>query len=413
MRIVYVTQRLPFGAGETFIVPEVDALLAAGHELLIIPRISKDPVVHDDVGELLARTRTLPRSVGIAAAVASAVARHPRRSLQAFWSLRLTRPRWRALLNALATAQGIWVGHVAKAWGADHIHAHWSYLTATLAMGASTVSGIPWSFTAHRYDIVRNNLLAQKLRSARFGRFIAHETLTLARSLVPPDAMARAIVLHMGVSLPPAAVGEPPARATPVVLCPARLVPVKGHRHLLDAAARLMARGIAFELWLAGTGPESDAVARRTDKLGLRERVRMLGTVPHAELLRLYREQGVDCVVLPSVDLGGGVHEGISVALIEAMAYGVPVIATRTGGLPELLDGGAGVLVPPADAGALADALERVLSSATLRAELARAGRRRIEEEFDVVAIARELARRFAGEAAEDRGRRAARAAAS
>jgi glycosyltransferase involved in cell wall biosynthesis len=415
MRILYVTQRLPFGTGETFIVPEVDALLAAGDEVLIIPRISSDPVVHDDVGPLLARTRALPGVLGVAAAVVSAVTRDPHRSFRAFWPLRHTRPRWRTLLNLLATAQGIWVGRVAKAWGADHIHAHWAYLTATLAMAASAVSGIPWSFTAHRYDIVRNNLLAEKLRSARFGRFIAQETLALARSLVPPDAMTRAMVLHMGVSLPPAPMGETPTRPVSVVLCPARLEPVKGHRHLLDAAARLLGRGIGFELWLAGDGPESEAIARRIDELGLRAHVRRVGTMPHAELLQLYRERRVDCVVLPSVDLGGGLHEGISVALIEAMAHGVPAIATRTGGLPELLDGGAGLLVPPGDAGALADALERVLGSATLRAELVYAGRRRVEEEFDVAAIARELARRFAGGTNDDgsTGRRAPAASSS
>jgi colanic acid/amylovoran biosynthesis glycosyltransferase len=413
MRIVYVTQRLPFGTGETFIVPEINALIAAAHELLIIPRISKDPIVHDDVGALLARTRMLPHSFSTAAVVASTVARQPGRSLRAFWRLRRTRPRWRVLLNLLATGQGIWVGRVAKAWGADHIHAHWSYLTATLAMAASAVSGIPWSFTAHRYDIIRNNLLAEKLRSARFGRFISRETFALAGSLVPPDAMARAMMLHMGVSLPPAPAGQIPTRARPVVLCPARLVPVKGHRHLLDAAARLRARGVAFELWLAGDGPEGNAIERRIGELGLGDRVRSLGVVPHAELLRRYGEREVDCVVLPSLDLGGGVHEGISVALIEAMAYGVPTIATRTGGLPELLEGGAGVLVPPADSGALADALERVLGSARLREELARAGRRRVEEEFDVVAIARELARHFAGETFEDSRPQRSTAAAS
>jgi colanic acid/amylovoran biosynthesis glycosyltransferase len=405
MRIVYVTQRLPFGAGETFIVPEIDALLAAGHELLIIPRVSQDPVVHDDVGGLLARTRVLPRTIDIAKAVARTIASHPRPSLRAFWRLRRTRPRRRGLSNAVATAQGMWVARVARSWGADHIHAHWAHLTATLAMGASDVSGIPWSFTAHRYDVVLNNLLAEKLRSARFGRFIAHETLALARPLVAPDALARAVVLHMGVALPPAPVSKLPERATPVVLCPARLIPVKGHGYLLEAAAQLMARGVAFELWLAGEGAEGEPLARRIEALALGDRVRLLGTVPHGELLRLYRERRMDCVVLPSLDLGGGLHEGISVALIEAMAHGIPAIATRTGGLPELLDGGAGMLVPPADAGALANGLERVLGSFTLRAELGRTGRRRIEEEFDVVAIARELARRFAGETAQDRGR--------
>jgi glycosyltransferase involved in cell wall biosynthesis len=403
MRIVYVTQRLPFGTGETFIVPEINALLAAGHELLIVPRNSEGSVLHDDVGALVTRTRRLPGAAGIAAAVAGALVRHPRRTLGAFWRLRRTRPRRRALSNALAAGQGIWVARLARAWDADHIHAHWAHLTATLAMAASAVSGIPWSFTAHRYDIVLNNLLDEKLRSARFGRFIARKTLALARPLVAGDALAHATVLHMGVWLPPAPAAEMPSRATPVVLCPASLLPVKGHRHLLDAAARLTARGIEFELWLAGEGPEGAALAQSSEELGLGDRVRMFGAVPHAELLRLYRERRVDCVVLPSLDLGDGLHEGISVALIEAMAHGVPAIATRTGGLPELLDGGAGLLVPPADAGALADALQRVLGSATLRAELAHTARRRVEEEFDILAIARELARRFAGETVDDR----------
>ena len=405
MRIVYVTERLPFGDGETFIVPEVEALLAEGHQVLILPRVSRNPVVHDDVAALVVRTRQLPHPAAIATAVAGALVRHPARTVSAFWRLRRTRPRRRALSNALATAQGIWVARLARAWGADHIHAHWAHLTATLAMGASAVSRLPWSFTAHRFDIILNNLLTEKLRSARFGRFVGRETLALARPLVDPDALARATVLHMGVAVPPVSVAEAPATPTTVVLCPARLVAVKGHRHLLDAAALLVVRGIAFELWLAGDGPEGPGLLRRVDELRLGAHVRMLGTVPHAKLLQLYRERAVHCVVLPSVDLGGGVFEGMGVALMEAMAHGIPVIATRTGGIPELLEDGAGVLVPPADPGALADALERVLGSATLRTELSRAGRQRIEEEFDVVAIAGELARGFAGEPARDRGR--------
>jgi colanic acid/amylovoran biosynthesis glycosyltransferase len=389
MRIVYVTQRLPFGTGETFIVPEVEALLACGHEIMIVPRLSRDVVVHDDVGPLVARTRVPPNAGDIAASVARSLARHPGRTLHAFWRLRRTRPRHRAFSNAVATAQAMWLGRVARAWGADHIHAHWAHLPATLAMGASAVSGIPWSFTAHRYDVLLNNLLTDKLRSARFGRFIARDMLDLARPLVEPDAIERAVVLHMGVPLPPT-VKEVPARATPVVLCPAQLIPRKGHRYLIDAAARLKDRGILFELWLAGDGPSHEAVIRQVQEQGVGDRVRMLKTVPHAELLRLYRKRTVDCVVLPSL------HEGISVALMEAMAYGIPVIATSTGGIPELLQGGAGVLVPPTDSVTLAQELERVLSSAALRAELGRAGRRRIEEEFDIAAIGRELTRRFA-----------------
>jgi glycosyltransferase involved in cell wall biosynthesis len=396
VKIVYVTQRLPFGEGETFVVPEVEALLAAGHELMIVPRRSRDVVVHDNVGALLSRTRVLPQTGAVVAAVAGALARSPRRTVGAFWRLQRTRPRRRMIANAVATAQGIWLARIAREWGADHIHAHWAHLTATLAMGASTMSGIPWSFTAHRYDVFLNNLLTEKLRSARFGRFIAREMLAVARPLVAPDAFDRAVVVHMGVALPAAPDGMPP-RTTPVLLCPARLAPIKGHRDLLEAAARLVARGIPFELWLAGEGPERAAIERRIDERGLGERVRLLGTVPHAELLGMYRDRQADCVVLPSL------HEGLSVALVEAMAYGVPVIATGVGGVPELLENGAGLLVPPSDPDALTEALARVLGSSALRAELAHAGRRRVEAEFEVGAIARELVRRFDGAAGIER----------
>ena len=227
----------------------------------------------------------------------------------------------------------------------------------------------------------------------------------MARSLVPPDAMARAILLHMGVVLPGSPERHSPARATPIVLCPARFVPVKGHGYLLDAAARLMGRGVAFEVWLAGDGPELQAITERIRQLGLTDAVRLLGILPHDKLLQLYREQAVDCVVLPSLDLGGGEHEGISVALMEAMAHGVPTIGTTTGGLPELLGGGVGLLVPPADPEALAEALEQVVGSPSLRFELAGAGRRRIAEGFEVGAITRKLVRRFEGMLPPDRRR--------
>ena len=255
---------------------------------------------------------------------------------------------------------------------------------------ASTVSGIPWSFTAHRYDVVLNNLLTEKLRSARFGRFIAREMLAVARPLVRPDAMRAARCCTWASRCRRAPRGSERARV-PVVLCPARLVPMKGHRHLLDAAAQLMARGIAFELWLAGDGPESAAIAERSTGLVSAIAYGMLGIVPHAELLRLYREREVDCVVLPSVDLGGGLHEGISVALIEAMAHGVPAIATGTGGLPELLDDGAGVLVPPATPTRWPTRWRACWARRRSGRSSAQRGRRRIEEEFDVAAIAREL----------------------
>jgi colanic acid/amylovoran biosynthesis glycosyltransferase len=395
MRIVYVTHALPFGDGEAFVIAEVQALLEAGHEVLVVPRRSHDPVIHDDVAELVARARPMPNRVAVAMTAAGAVARDPGRAGRALWAVRVTRPRYRSLLNAVATAEGMWLARVARSWRADHIHAHWAHWTATMAMGASAMSGIPWSFTAHRYDIVLNNLLDLKLRSARFGRFIAGYMLNMARGMVGPEAAARALVLYMGVRVPPRVASRPP-RAAPVIVCPGRLVPMKAQRYLVDAAALLAARGVAFELWLAGDGPDAAALAGQVQALGLESRVRMLGVVPHAALLGLYRDGSVDCVALPSRDLGGGVHEGLSVALIEAMAYGIPAVSTPTGGQAELLDG-AGKLVPPADAAALADTLGELLASPGERERIGLLGRHRIEQRFDVDVIAAELVRLFAG----------------
>jgi glycosyltransferase involved in cell wall biosynthesis len=395
MRIVYLTRGLPFGDGETFIIPEVQALLDAEHEVLVVPRHSHEAIIHDDVDALLARARPQPNRVRLGLEAARTFARQPGAIAHAMWPVRRSRPRYRILLNAVATAEGAWLARVAREWRADHIHAHWAHWTSTVAMAASTVSGIPWSFTAHRYDVVANNLLDEKLRSARFGRFIARHMLEMARGMVSPEAASRAIVLHMGVRLPQELVAPPP-RATPVVVCPGRLVPMKGQRHLVDAAALLAARGVTFELWLAGDGPERAALAKQIREHGLHERVKMLGVVPHASLLELYRTGAVDCLVLPSLDMGGGVHEGLSVAVIEAMAHAIPAVSTATGGQSELL-AGAGREIPQRDPAALADALAGLLTSADARRRLGAAGRRRIEDEFDVESIAAELVRRFAG----------------
>src|SRR6476661_5877722 len=100
-----------------------------------------------------------------------------------------------------------------------------------MAMLASRVSGIPWSFTTHRWDIVENNLLVAKVRSASFARFISKDGLRIARELgVDPGENVR--VLHMGISIPRSVEQRAQDKAT--VLCPARLVQVKGHRFLLQ-----------------------------------------------------------------------------------------------------------------------------------------------------------------------------------
>ncbi len=260
-----------------------------------------------------------------------------------------------------------------------------------MAVVASRLSGIPWSFTAHRWDIVENNLLRLKVNEACMVRFISRSGLEMARLLNVPELESKASVLHMGVDVPAAA-------ATPLVapdlrlLCPAQLVPVKGHAYLLEALALLHQRGTRWRLQIAGDGRLRDRLQQHCAALHIAGLVTFMGRVPHGELLAAYARGDVDVVVLPSVDLGGGEHEGIPVALMEAMAYGIPVIATATGGIPELLQNDSGIMVPPEDAWALADAIGRLALDPVLRRKLGHAGRAHVEEAFSMQGVVAQLA---------------------
>jgi glycosyltransferase involved in cell wall biosynthesis len=199
----------------------------------------------------------------------------------------------------------------------------------------------------------------------------------------------------MGVALP--AEVERPGGEWPIVICPARLVDVKGHRFLLETWRILRKRGVHGELWLAGDGalrPQLESFAR---SFGLHHSVKFLGTLGHDELLRIYKEVPISAAVLASTDLGHGVHEGIPVALMEAMAYGIPVVATSTGGTPELVKPGTGVLVPPADPLAMANALQKLLQDRILLQQIGDRGRQHVRETHDIARVTSELARLLTG----------------
>jgi glycosyltransferase involved in cell wall biosynthesis len=180
------------------------------------------------------------------------------------------------------------------------------------------------------------------------------------------------------------------------VLVAARLVEKKGHTHLIEAASILRSRGCAIHVDLAGGGPLEADLRRQVSDSGLAGDVDFLGTVSHDGLLARVAAGDWDVAALPSVVTPSGELEGIPVSLVEAMAHGLPTLATTTGGIPELLDEGAGLLVPPADPRALADALEQLARDPDLRARLGTAGRLRIEGQYDVDQVAERLGARFA-----------------
>lgn len=391
MRLVYVTSSLPHGPGETFILPEVLELGRQGHEVWVVPMYPRGPIVHAEALQLGERAVVQPLlSREVLRGALREFLCSPARALRALALLLTCKPR-HLIKNLSVYPKGLWLGGLVRRLGVEHIHAHWASTTATMAMVASEISGVPWSFTAHRWDIVDGNLLAEKAKHAAFVRFISESGLKLALTKGVPPHKAR--LLHMGVRLPTLQERKGEAASRPFrLLCPAALLPVKGHAYLIEAIARL---DEDIELWLAGEGPLRKRLEAQVTELGKQDLVRFLGHLPHESCLGLYAERRVDAVVLPSVDLGNGVCEGIPVALIEAMAYGLPVISTTTGGIPELLGDGAGLLVPPGDADALASAITCLKRNSELRKQLGDKGRRRVEQEFSVEKVVERLGKWF------------------
>ena len=392
MRILYVTSSLPYGPGEAFVIPEVEALRRRGHELTLVPVHGRGPVLHEDAGDLLGSCLEGGLvSVAIVRGAAGQLVRQPGRSLGALRLLLRSRSPRILLKNLAVLPKGLWLGREAEQRGIEHIHAHWGATSSTLALIASRLSEIPWSVTVHRWDIDENNLLAAKARSATFVRAINEIGLDKLATATGGAAGA-AFVLHMGVDVPS---GLAPPAAGGRVLAAASLREVKGHVHLLEAARLLRERGVEVRIECVGDGPLRPELERSIAEHGLSDRVVLTPALSHRELLDRLAAGTWCAAVLASVVTPFGEHEGIPVSLLEAMSVGVPAIGTATGGIPALLGDGAGLLVPQRDAAALADALERVLTDAALRAELAAAGRRRVEERFDVEVVAAELERRF------------------
>jgi colanic acid/amylovoran biosynthesis glycosyltransferase len=395
VRIIYLTASMPYGPGETFLIEEVRELLSRGHQVLVVPRSPGRGLPNPPFSpECLVREPLFSYRVAGDALRVSAAA--PRKIAAGAAPLLAVRSAALRMKNLAVIPKALWLARLATRLKADHIHCHWAGTTASMAMMAAALTGIPWSLTAHRWDIVENNALDAKVRSASFARVISDDGLKLMGTLGIEAGRLR--VLRMGIRIPRGREGEiapwkPPL--SPVVLCPANLVEIKGHRFLIDAWLILRNRGFDGELWLAGDGELKPSLQKLAARMHPDGRVKFLGRVGHEKLLGFYRSGVVSAVVLASVDLGQGSHEGIPVALMEAMGFGVPVIATNTGAIPELVNSSTGILTPPCDSAALAAGLERALTGGTESQRLANRGRRYVAEHHDVVSVAATLERWF------------------
>ena len=386
VRLMIVTAEFPHGITEVFFLPELMELQKKCEKLLIVPRSPKKKIIHDIpklVLDLCNNTPLLNAEICWTALLYSV--QHPIRILKALFFLFRGRGLRNLLHNAAVFPKALWLAQVASRENITHIHAHWGTTTSTMAIIASLVTGIPWSMTLHRGDILGNNLLLIKCRKASFVRFISEDGLRLAEHVLGEVLPGQSTVIHLGVAIPDIPLAQGIRKDQKILFCPARLDEIKDHKSLIEASRILITAGVSVQVWLAGDGSQKKALQDYVIKQKLERNILFYGNYPHEAIIDLYKNRTVDIVVISSL------YEGVPVALLEAMSYGIPVVGTNVGGTPELLGEGAGLLVPPKNPVALADALMSLIKSEKLQEQLSERGRNQVISGWD----ARETGRRF------------------
>src|SRR5438132_2838776 len=267
----------------------------------------------------------------------------------------------------------------------DRFHVHFANRAAHTALFVKEISGIPFSVTAHGQDFMKDlgndDLLREICADAEF---VATET-DYSRELLCqrcPDSAAKIYRINNGIDLEPFPDLLPTkANAAPRIISVGRLVAFKGFEHLIDACAELARRGLDFTCEIIGDGPLRDDLQAKIDMLNLSSRVSLLGSLSQEAVLE--KLQAADIFALASVMDRQGASDIFPTVIIEAMAAARPVVSTRLAGISEsVMHGETGLLVPPGDTIALAQALQQLIQNAELQTRYGRAGRARVEQHF-------------------------------
>ncbi|MDX1530247.1 MAG: glycosyltransferase family 4 protein, partial [Rhodothermales bacterium] len=382
-RIAYYLWRYPI-LSETFIQREIAALRATGplslHVIADAPCPSVDAAdadAPDDVHYLYPLDlRRLIRSLG------RAVVRRPVALARLLG--RLLRRRYQharnPLLDVLVGGKVIYLAEQLREAGIDHLHSPWADVNAYIGLLAAEWAGIPFSLQARAHDLHRTTAayaLPEKFAAARFVVTNTRYNLDYVRAVVPEAEHGKVYQIYNGIPLrdfpprPVSAEASDPFR----LLAVGRLVEQKGFTDLLDACALLRKRGLRFHCEIVG-GPELPLYAgyhrrlmARYERKELEGWVTFTGARPQAYVRAAL--QRADCFVLPCVLAKDGSRDIIPNVILEAMATALPVVSTPVTGIPELIEDGVdGLLVPPHDPQALADALADVIRDPALRRRL-------------------------------------------
>ncbi len=298
----------------------------------------------------------------------------------------------RLYLYLMYWTEALMVGQWMRRKKLHHLHVHLASQAASVGLFVRTVFGFGYSITVHGpdefYDAERQ-LLAEKIAAAEFICCISAFARSQMMKLSPNEQWSKFVVSPLGVDPEIFAPRPKQQTATPFeILCVGRLTPAKGQHILIDAVEQLRREGRQVRLHLVGDGPDKASLHNHAAHSVAGKSIVFEGAIDQERIRDFYA--AADAFCLPSF------AEGLPVVLMEAMAMELPCVTTRINGIPELIvDGVDGLLVPPSDVKALADALARLIDDNELRQRLGKNGRARVVEKYNLQRNVEKLASIF------------------
>jgi len=396
MRLGYITSQYP-AASHTFVRREVEALREEGWN---IDTFSVRPPGRDETAGQADRSEAAQTFYLLRQSPVAFIGAHLTFLLMSplayartlALALRHRAPGARNLFLATAHfAESVLLAKELRQRRIVHLHNHFANSAATVGLLATRLLNIRWSFTLHgisETDYPACLILGRKIEFADFIACVSYFGRAQGMRLVSPENWQKMHVIRCGIPfdrLPQEARAD---RGAATLICVGRLSPEKGQTGLLHAFAALHGRHPEISLRLVGDGPDRALLATLVQELGLDGVVSFAGRLPEIETLTEIARS--DMLILPSF------MEGLPIVLMEAMALGVPVVASRVAGIPELVtDGATGLLFAPSDWDGLEMCVERLLRDDARRAFLAEKGKATVAEEFDTRRSATKLGELF------------------
>lgn len=368
---------------ETFILEEILGLERLGLALRLYSLApATDAITHPAVARVRAPLTTVPPS--IRSKLGEFAGRHTRllvaSPLRYLISLAAAVRRGRRGLVDFTRAG--WLVEQLRIDGVEHLHTHFISTPADVAELASQLSALPYSISAHAKDIYLSDPadLRRKLRSARFTVTCTEFNCKTLLDIAPTAQVHR---MYHGVDH---ALFHPRSRAkphlVPLILSVGRLREKKGLDTLIDACHLLRKQGQDFVCEIVGYGEEQARLQAQIERLGLEDRVHLVGKLAREEVIKRYERAVV--YVQPSRIAADGDRDGIPNVLLEAMSMALPVVASDVSGIPELVGHDLnGLLVKPGDPEALAVAITQLLNDPARCTALGCRARETVTKSFD------------------------------